>query len=42
MSDVEVALRLLEFLQRYEPAKDKKTLLDQYRECLAAVRGKAE
>lgn len=42
MSDAEVALRLLEMVCRLEPVADKKTLLANYRECLAAVRGKAE
>lgn len=42
MSDAEVALKLLEYVQRLEPANDKEKFLAQYRECLAAVRGKAE
>ena len=44
MTDYEAALELLKMLLRIDPSAqtDKAKILALYRECLAAVRGKAE
>ncbi len=44
MTDVEVALKLLDYVMRLDPdaIRDKASLLALFRECLAAVRGQAE
>ena len=44
MTDVEVALKLLELARKLDPGlvRDKDSLLALFRECLAAVRGQAE
>ena len=44
MSEAEVALRLMDIIRSLNPGlpSDKEALLALYRECLAAVRGKAE
>ncbi len=42
MTEYEVAWRLYEELRRVESPTNKEQILALFRECLAAVRGKAE